>query len=220
MRLEIVNTWWFLVKMVMSLGLVKCKVQEVSFCHFQGSQTYPTTQVRFKNKDEAIEFLCRPSGYGRYIWVKSDHYVNSWWNGVDSKSYNNIGDANNASYAIANIRIMARDSADSDSHTIDLTPSPKGYASMLEILINCSPIAANVEWATAELEAWEKADPEIVARDSAWDDEKLSYAIELLSEEDLVKYQEWVDSQDGDWNGDGTISFANANAKLDYDMRN
>ena len=41
----------------------------------------------------------------------------------------------------------------------------------------------------------------------------------MLSEKDLVKYQEWVDSQDGYWNGDGTISFANANAKLDYDMR-
>ncbi len=64
----------------------------------------------------------------------------------------------------------------------------------------------------------EKAHPEIVARDSAWDDEKLSYAIELLSEKDLVKYQEWVDSQDGDWNDDGTISFTNANAKLHHDM--
>src|SRR5210317_287366 len=45
----------------------------------------------------------------------------------------------------------ARDSADSDSHTIDLTPSPKGYARMLEVVIKDSTNADDVEWATAEL---------------------------------------------------------------------
>ena len=63
---------------------------------------------------------------------------------------------------------------------------------------------------------WEK---EHGCRDSAWDDEKLSYAIGLLSWDDVLKYREWVDSQEGYWNDDGTVSFANANAKLDYDMR-
>ena len=470
-----------------------CEVQgsgKYRFVHFRGSQTYPADQIRFKTKDEAIEFLCRSSGH--YSWVKSDYYVKSWWNGVDGKLYNysechkelqrmlnyplfphkyNARDSvvgmlhlkcnhtgrcgevfavdadeyigeliklaldGNGSFQYPKRDCpfcVARDSADSDSHTIDLTPTPKGYARMLEVVIKGSPIAADVEWATAELNkmkmqkrrsqfkndesmdltvscncgcgyttrlegqfpmalgvesyycswipardsrllyssdlkseqvdgqwkhtftvddvkvimgspnhghfkcsvqrkdpvleitgcywegdsdrlphnikfdvetSWDNPEyvdyldddydedehwnieehldaqdevtitlehgihdaqayldgrtlePEIqqaieaydgfeiminiaqairsacymiysegrecnpVARDSAWDDEKLSYAIELLSEKDLIKYQEWVDSQEGYWNGDGTISFANANAKLDYDMR-